>query len=72
MGLSFDTLFSDADVSKTRVLLSDALSDRSEEWQKECHGFHTTLLRRLPAANLAKRAKHANLAKRAKGDVAYR
>ena len=29
VGLSFDTLFSDADVSKTRVLLSDALSDRS-------------------------------------------
>ena len=28
MGLSFDTLFSDADVSKARVLLSDALSDR--------------------------------------------
>ena len=29
MGLSFDPLFSDTDVSKTRVPLSDALSDRS-------------------------------------------
>ena len=29
MGLGFDTLFSDADVSKARMLLSDALSDRS-------------------------------------------
>jgi len=35
VGLSFDILFSDADVSKARVLLSDALSDRSEERQQE-------------------------------------